>query len=136
MGVACGGSDEGVRTLKKGIKKIFSMANTTKLFLIKLLHTVIWVFFVAVIGYIVYAGITGELNAFVWAAIGLIALEGVVLLFNSGACPLTPWAARYTAQREDNFDIFLPLWLARHNKAIFTPITVLGVLLIVGRMIF
>jgi hypothetical protein len=28
-------------------------------------------------------------------------------------------AARYTDDRRDNFDIYLPLWLARHNKLIF-----------------
>jgi hypothetical protein len=28
-------------------------------------------------------------------------------------------AARYTTDRQDNFDIFLPVWLARYNKTIF-----------------
>jgi hypothetical protein len=28
-------------------------------------------------------------------------------------------AARHTEQRSKNFDIYLPLWLARHNKTIF-----------------
>ena len=32
---------------------------------------------------------------------------------------LTPIAARYTDARHDNFDIYLPAWLARHNKTIF-----------------
>jgi hypothetical protein len=54
------------------------------------------------------------------------ATEAVVLLFNEWACPLTGIAARYTAQREDNFDIYLPLWLAKYNKSIFTPLYVLG----------
>jgi hypothetical protein len=34
-------------------------------------------------------------------------------------CPLTDLAARYTDDRRDNFDIYLPEWLARHNKRIF-----------------
>jgi hypothetical protein len=29
--------------------------------------------------------------------------------------------------RRDNFDIYLPLWLARRNKAIFGALFVLGV---------
>ncbi len=28
-------------------------------------------------------------------------------------------AARYTVDRRDNFGIYLPEWLARHNKLIF-----------------
>lgn len=28
-------------------------------------------------------------------------------------------AGRYTEERADNFDIYLPLWLARHNKTMF-----------------
>ena len=40
--------------------------------------------------------------------------------------PLTAWAARYTTDRRDNFDIYLPLWLARHNKSIFGALYVAG----------
>ena len=32
---------------------------------------------------------------------------------------MTDVAARYTTDRRDDFDIFLPLLLARHNKLIF-----------------
>jgi hypothetical protein len=35
-------------------------------------------------------------------------------------------AARYTEQRSANFDIYLPLWLARHNKTIFGALFVAG----------
>jgi protein-S-isoprenylcysteine O-methyltransferase Ste14 len=34
-------------------------------------------------------------------------------------CLLTDLAARYTAERAANSDIYLPLWLARYNKPIF-----------------
>jgi hypothetical protein len=42
-----------------------------------------------------------------------------VLITNGWRCPLTNVAARYTDDRSDNFDIYLPLWLARNNKVIF-----------------
>lgn len=61
---------------------------------------------------------------FRWAA-ALIAVmlgECLVLALNGGRCPLTDWAARYTANRADNFDIYLPVWLARYNKAILGTI--------------
>jgi len=37
---------------------------------------------------------------------------------------LTAVAARYTADRRDNFDLYLPQWLARYNKLIFGLISV------------
>jgi hypothetical protein len=40
----------------------------------------------------------------------------LVLLFNGMRCPLTAVAARHTDDRRDNFDIYLPEWLARWNK--------------------
>ncbi len=106
-----------------------------KLFIIKTIHTLIWAFFVFVIGFILYAGIVDELGVWVWIAIGLIMMEGVVLKLNNGSCPLTPLAAKYTNQRADNFDIFLPNWLARYNKIIFTSIWLLGVVMVIYRVL-
>ena len=62
-----------------------------------------------------------DLGHYEWAAIliGLVLVECGVLAANRGRCPLTGMAARHTEQRSKNFDIYLPLWLARHNKTIF-----------------
>jgi hypothetical protein len=70
-------------------------------------------------------------GAFRWAAILSMAvlIEGVVLLANGWKCPLTNLAAKYTADRSPNFDIYMPNWLARHNKTIF------GVLFLVNETI-
>ena len=101
------------------------MRDETALLVVKVAHTAIWTFFVACI---FGAPIAAWLGNFRMAGIllGLVAIEALVLLFNRWACPLTAVAARYTAQREDNFDIYLPLWLAKNNKSIFTPLYVLG----------
>jgi len=56
-----------------------------------------------------------------------------VLLLNGGRCPLTPVAARYTTDRRANFDIFLPEWLARHNKALFGSLYLAGSAFVVYR---
>ena len=61
-------------------------------------------------------------------AICLVSLEVLVLAANGWRCPLTPVAARYTDERRDNFDIYLPMWLARHNKTIFGALYVGGIL--------
>jgi hypothetical protein len=55
-----------------------------------------------------------------------VCLEVLILVFNSWRCPLTGVAARYTPDRRDNFDIYLPEWLARHNKGVFGTLFVLG----------
>ena len=107
--------------------------NNRKLFLIRLVHTLIWIFFVLVIGYILYAGIFDALGIWVWLAIGSIILEGVILKLNHGSCPLTPIATRYTSRIDDSFDIFLPNWLAKHNKIIFGSISFLGVVIVIYR---
>jgi hypothetical protein len=61
---------------------------------------------------------------------GLVFVEVAVLAVNGGRCPLTAVAARYTDDRRDNFDIYLPLWLARYNKLIFGTLFVVGLLLL------
>lgn len=51
--------------------------------------------------------------------IAVVFVEVLVILLNDWACPLTAVAASDTDDRRDNFDIYLPLWLARHNERIF-----------------
>jgi hypothetical protein len=51
-----------------------------------------------------------------------------VLVANRMSCPLTGVAARFTADRDPNFDIYLPRWLAQYNKQIFGPLYAGGVL--------
>jgi cbb3-type cytochrome oxidase subunit 1 len=94
---------------------------------IKLLHTAVWALFAACILGIFAAAGTGRFGlALVF--IGVVMLEVLVLLFNRMRCPLTGVAARYTSARADNFDIYLPLWLARYNQQIFGTLYVLGIL--------
>ncbi|WP_424364801.1 hypothetical protein [Maribacter sp.] len=112
------------------------MDNSEKLFVIKLVHTLIWLFFVLVIFYILYSGITDHINSFTWIAIGLVILEGIVLLLFKMFCPLTLVARKYSTSKKDNFDIFLPNWLARYNKKIFTTIYLISVLIVLVRVLF
>ena len=64
---------------------------------------------------------------------GLVLVECAVLAVNHGRCPLTDLAARYTEHRVENFDIYLPLWLARYNKWIFGALFVVGELFVLWR---
>ncbi len=98
---------------------------------IKVVHTIVWTFFVACIVAIPIASCLGNQTAAGWF-IGIVFLEVVVLLINRWHCPLTPMAARYTGDRRDNFDIYLPEWLARHNKLIFGVLYVAGIVFTVA----
>lgn len=109
------------------------MDTEKRLFQIKFLHTLVWVFFVAIILYVVYSGITGRITSFTWISIGLVLVEGLVLLIFKMFCPLTVIARRYSDSKKANFDIFLPEWLAKYNKEIFTSIYVIGVVLVLLR---
>jgi hypothetical protein len=66
----------------------------------------------------------------------LVIVEGIVLMLCNMFCPLTIIARKYSNSKKDNFDIFLPNWLARHNKIIFTTIYLIGVLIVLFRVGF
>lgn len=105
------------------------MTANEKLRLIKIAHTAIWVFFNIVIFYMLYAVIVNKIDIWLWVSYAIILLEGLILLAFKMYCPLTVWARKYSDSTKDNFDIYLPNWLARHNKLIYTNI-------MVGIMIF
>ncbi len=92
--------------------------DSTALIRIKLIHTIVWAFFVACIIAIPVFSALGRHESAAWA-IALVLLEVLILALNRWRCPLTAIAARYTNDRRANFDIYLPLWLARNNKLIF-----------------
>lgn len=106
-----------------------------KLIAIKITHTIIWVFMVAVIFYVLYSGVFDEINILTWISIGIIILEGIVLALFGMSCPLTVWARKYSDSTKDNFDIYLPNWLAKFNKQIFTTIYFLGLITVIYRVI-
>src|SRR5208283_3822612 len=102
-----------------------------RLLLIKLLHTIIWAFFA---GCIIALPLAGLRRRFDWALAltAVVLLVCVALLANRGRCPLTGLAAEFTEDRADNFDIYLPIWLARYNKTIFGSLLLAGELLVLG----
>ena len=59
----------------------------------------------------------------------------MVLLVFKRHCPLTLLVRNYSISNQDNFDIFLPNWLARHNQLIFTSIYGFALLLLGYRLV-
>jgi ABC-type uncharacterized transport system permease subunit len=99
---------------------------------VKVAHTVAWAVFAGCILAIPVFAWRGELGVAA-VLIAIVSAEVIVLVVNGMRCPLTGIAARYTDDRRDNFDIYLPPWLAKYNKIIFGTLFAAGVLLTVAR---
>lgn len=103
------------------------MPDASRLRLIKLLHTVVWAFFA---GCILAIPLLAWRGAFAWAFLlaAVVLGEVLVLALNRWVCPITPLAAQHTEDRRPNFDIYLPEWVAEHNKTLFGALYVAGTL--------
>jgi len=95
------------------------------LVVVKVVHTVVWAFFAGCIIAVPLLALAGQLRVATVLSVVVFG-EVVVLAVNRMRCPLTDVAQRYTDDRRDNFDIYLPLWLARNNKRIFGALFVAG----------
>ena len=117
----------------KPVLMLFMAANT-KLIIIKTVHTVIWLFFNMVIFYLLYAVIADKIDKWVWICIGCILLEGIVLIVFKRICPVTLMARKYSSSTKDNFDIFLPAWIARYNQLIYSVIVSISIIILLYRL--
>lgn len=93
---------------------------------IKALHTAVWAWFAGCIVAIPLAARRGNSRAAARLA-AIVMGEVGVLAANRRHCPLTARAARYTDDRSDTFDIYLPRPIARYNKLAFGALYVAGV---------
>ena len=84
--------------------------------------------------YLFYAVIANKIDNWVWIGLGLFGLEGIVLLVIKMKCPLTVLAAKETDSRADNFDIFLPNWLARYTKLIYSGLLAIVIIILAWRL--
>jgi hypothetical protein len=111
--------------------------NPKKLQQLKLLHTVVWYFYLFVFLYVLVTLLIDKVNIFTYIGIALIVLEGVILLLNGWRCPITKMAEKHIDDElnDHGFDIHLPYWLAKHNKTIFTSLFVFEVILLMARLV-
>ncbi|CAG5018928.1 hypothetical protein DYBT9275_06102 [Dyadobacter sp. CECT 9275] len=105
------------------------MHNAGKLKVVKVVHTLIWIFFNIVIFYMLYAVVMNKFDKWLWIGYAFCLAEGIVLLIFRFTCPLTLVARRYSDSTRNNFDIYLPDWLAKYTKLIYTSI--LAVIIII-----
>jgi hypothetical protein len=94
---------------------------------IKSVHTIIWGFFVLMIGAIWVFAFRANFTGAAWS-IAIVSIEVAILGLNHGQCPLRRVAARYSDNPATASDIYLPLWLAARTKPIFGSLYVGGIL--------
>ncbi len=111
------------------------MTNAGKLIVIKTIHSIIWLLFNIVLFYLFYAVLSNHIDKWVWIGLSLIAGEGLMLLIFHYKCPLTIVARRYSQSDRDNFDIYLPNWLAKNNKLIYTSFLMVIICILMVRLI-
>jgi hypothetical protein len=105
------------------------------LFLIKLVHTVIfWVLSLCVV-YALFSGLANRITIWTWVAVGLLLVESVVLAVSGWVCPLTLLAERQGAKQGSVADIFLPKWLADRIFPICGTAFVLALVVIAFRLL-
>jgi hypothetical protein len=106
------------------------MRPGTALVVVKVVHTVVWALFALSIVAIPVAALADRLRLALVLTVVVLG-EVVVLAANHMSCPLTDVAGRYTDDRDDNFDIYLPRWLARNNKRVFGTLFLAGEIVLV-----
>lgn len=79
---------------------------------IKVVHTLVFWVLSLCVAYALFCGIADRITVWTWVAVGLLALESVVLVLSGWTCPLTILAERRGAARGSVTDIFLPKWCA------------------------
>jgi hypothetical protein len=99
--------------------------HTKKIFAVKFVHSVIFIFMVACLFFILYCAITRRYDWTLLVALVAIFVEGLALLLNRWRCPLTSLAERCGATDGAVTDIFLPDWLTRHTFKIATVVVII-----------
>ncbi|HEY82889.1 MAG TPA: hypothetical protein G4O01_06325 [Dehalococcoidia bacterium] len=101
-----------------------------RLFLIKVVHTAIFIFMSSCIVYILLSGIIRNYHWTVFLAIGVVLAEGLVLIFNHWECPLTNLARKYGDEKGSVTDMFYPKWFVPHVFRFSTALFVIGLVLL------
>lgn len=89
--------------------------NQRAVFLIKAVHTLVFLFMSGCILYVLYCGLTRRYDWTLAVATGAVLVEVAVYLLNGRRCPLTQWAQDYGDPTGNDLiaDIFLPPSFAR-----------------------
>lgn len=96
------------------------------IFLVKLIHSLIFLSVAVSILHIFYAGVTNRPSRITGIALALALGESLIFALNRWNCPLRTLAEAIGAESGQVTDIFLPKWFADRIPWFFTPPLVIG----------
>jgi len=76
-----------------------------------------------------------EISILLWFCFAFIIVESIILIINGWRCPITIKAEKYSQNNEAGFDIYLPKWVAKYNKSIFTGIFIIEIAFLIFRIL-
>lgn len=101
--------------------------------LLKTIHTIIWALMAGSNFMAFYFAFIGRFDAWFLIPASLLALEIFIITINWWKCPIAKIAEKFTQERQANFDIYLPEWLAKYNVLIFTVLMVVEGLIVLTK---
>lgn len=99
------------------------------IYLLQVVHTAVFFFASGCVLYVVYCGLVGQTNVFLWTSMSVASLIGAANFLNGFECPLTT-LIYHLAGRRDIADIFLPYRFARLIMPVSAAVFTLGVALV------
>ena len=131
MGEGAGqGPGTGVRT---GRETHCGMAGNWRLFIVRAVHTAIYVVMASAILAVLYAGLTGANGPWLRVCLALILIEAAVFIGSGMRCPLTAVSVRFGATPEGPYDTFFPERVTRHTLTVYGPLMAAGLILLLIR---
>jgi hypothetical protein len=109
------------------------MTDGQRLAAVRAIHTAIYLVMAASTFVLLYGGVTGRSGWWLWAALGLLAVESAVFAGYGFKCPLTAVAVRYGAETGHVFDTFLPERATRYTFRFFGSVMAVGFVLLAAR---
>lgn len=97
--------------------------------LIRVIHGLLSAFFLACIAFVYYVAIADVDSPLVVAAVGALILEGAVVVFNGGDCPLGGVHRRFGDEKAF-FELLLPPRAAKLAVPVLGSVTALGIALL------
>jgi hypothetical protein len=104
------------------------MSQAQILFVIRTVHTIIYLMMATSVVFILLSAIVGYTGPVLVIALILISIEVVVFVGSGMQCPLTGLAKQYGAVKGYVFDTFLPERLTKYTFRFFGGLLVLGVI--------
>ena len=106
------------------------MTNAQRLNLVRAAHSTVYIVMGISAFTVLYAGITGIRNTWVWVASTLLLAEAVVYIANGWSCPLTTLEVKYGSKTGHAFDWLAPRRVMQLTFRFLTVVSLAGLALL------